>query len=85
MSTAELVPGGIFVPGGVGTKLNPTVVADASPSAVTGKIPGVPFVKAVPLSDAPSTRNATAVAKPKKLVSGSHEIAVTEFGSFATS
>jgi hypothetical protein len=49
MSTAVVLPGGTFVPGGVGTKLNPTVVADASRSAVTGIIPAVGVVNGVPV------------------------------------
>jgi len=52
--TAEVFPGGILVPGGVGTKLKPTVVPEASRSAVTGMIPAVPFTKGVPASVPPS-------------------------------
>ena len=59
--TAEVVPGGILVPGGAGMKLNPTVLPEGSRSAVTGMIPGVPFTKPLLVRDAPSKRNATAV------------------------
>ena len=81
--TADVVPGGIFVPGGVGTKLNPTVVADESRSAVTGMMPAVPFVNAVPASDPPSKRNATWVRKPAKLVEDWRAKAVAEAALFA--
>jgi len=59
--TAEVAPGGILVPGGAGMKLNPTVLPEASRSAVTGKTPAVPLTKLLPVRDAPSKRNATAV------------------------
>jgi len=82
--TAEVVPGGILVPGGTGRKWNPIVLPEASRSAVTGKIPAVPFTKPLPATDPPSERNATAVAKPVKLVAVMRTNAVADAASSAT-